>query len=134
MGASGAKTKYFLCFPILNTRRSQPGNEFQKFWRNSERIGGEGRPDSRTRRKGERRTKIASKTPSLILELMHGLALDTPTQICEVQTTSAPPNCLPSAWGTRILLHPSSGVVELSVAYLAQDMLSGYYGQSEVLR
>jgi hypothetical protein len=27
----------------------------------------------------------------------------TPTQICEVQTTSAPQNCLPDIWGTRIL-------------------------------
>jgi hypothetical protein len=24
MGASGAKTKYFLCFPILNTRSASP--------------------------------------------------------------------------------------------------------------
>jgi hypothetical protein len=31
------------------------------------------------------------------------LALKTPTQICEVQTTSAPQNCLPDIWGTRIL-------------------------------
>ena len=74
-----------------------------------------------TRRKKERRIKVVS----LILELM---ALETPTQICEVQTTSAPQNCLPSVWGTRIL-HLSSGVMDLSVAYLTHDLLSGFYGQ-----
>jgi hypothetical protein len=31
------------------------------------------------------------------------LRYTTPTQICEVQTTSAPQNCLPDIWGTRIL-------------------------------
>jgi hypothetical protein len=49
-------------------------------------------------------------------------------QICEVQTASAPQNCLPSAWGARIL-HSSSGVMDLSVAYLAHDLRSGFYGQ-----
>jgi hypothetical protein len=40
---------------------SQPGNELQKFWRNSERIGGKERSGSRTRRKKERRTEVVSK-------------------------------------------------------------------------
>jgi hypothetical protein len=106
-------------------QNTQPGNELQKFWINREIIGEKGRPGSRTRRKKERRMKIVSKTSSLILEPM---ALETPTQICEVQTTSAPQNCLPSAWGTRIL-HPSGDVMDLSVAYLTHDLLSEFYGQ-----
>jgi hypothetical protein len=54
-------------------------------------------------------------------------AFETPTRICEVQTTSSPQNCVPSAWGTRIP-HSSSGVMDLSAAYLAHDLLSGFYG------
>jgi hypothetical protein len=108
---------------------SQPGNELKKCWINTERIGEKGRPGSRIRRKKERRTKVATKTSSLVLELMARLETHkTPTKICEVQTTSAPQNCLPSAWGARIL-HSSSGVMDLSAAYLAHDLLSGFYGQ-----
>jgi hypothetical protein len=76
------------------------------------------------KKKGKKK-KAVRKTSSLISELM---ALETPTQICEVQTTSAPQNCLPSVWGTHIL-RPSGGVMDLSVAYLAHDLLSGFYGQ-----
>jgi hypothetical protein len=45
--------------------------------------------EQEARRKKERRINIATKTSSLVLciELM---ALETPTQIFEVQTTSAP--------------------------------------------
>jgi hypothetical protein len=106
---------------------SQPGNELHFFWRNSERIGGKERPGSRTRRKKERRTKTASKTSSLILELM---ALETPTQICEVQTTSAPQNCLPGVWGTCIATALIKWCdMDLSAAYLTHDLLSGFYGK-----
>jgi hypothetical protein len=79
---------------------------------------------SRTRRKKERKLKIATNTSSLVLciELM---ALETPTQIYEVQTTSAPQNCPPSVWGTRAL-HSSSGVMDLYVAHLAHALLSGF--------
>jgi hypothetical protein len=65
----------------------------------------------------KQKRSLVTKTSSLVLELM---ALETPTQICEVQSTSAPQNCLPSAWGTRIhtaLPYLSSGVMDLSVAY-----------------
>jgi hypothetical protein len=77
--------------------------------------------------RSSRRIKAVSKTSSLVLELM---ALETPTQIREVQTTSAPQNC--HAWGARIP-RPSNGVMDLSVAYLAHDLLSGFY-RPEVLR
>jgi hypothetical protein len=61
--------------------------------------------------------------------------LDT-EPIYEVQTTSAsaPQNCLPGVWGAHIL-HSSSGVMGLSVvAYLAHDLLSGFYARLEILR
>jgi hypothetical protein len=46
-------------------------------------------------------SKQNAKSVLMYIELM---SLETPTKICEVQTTSAPQNCLPSAWvwGTRI--------------------------------
>jgi hypothetical protein len=47
----------------------------------------------RTRRKKERRIKIVRKTSALTPELM---ALKTPTQICEVQTTNQCPSELPA--------------------------------------
>jgi hypothetical protein len=75
----------------------QPGNALRKFWRNRGRIEKRSRSGSRTRRKKERRIKVVRKTSALTSELM---ALKTPTQICEVQTTSAHQNCLPDIWGT----------------------------------
>ena len=60
--------------------------------------------------------------------------LETPTQVCEVQTTSAPQTpalkTAGQAFGVHVYCtHQVSGVMDLSVEYFAHDLLSVFYGQ-----
>ena len=83
---------------------------------------GERKTRQQNKKKKGKKNKDSKQNAKSVLMYIELMSLETPTKICEVQTTSAPQNCLPSAWGTRIL-HLSSGVMGLSVAYLTHDLL-----------